>query len=178
MTSPHKKRPRPRAAELAAQINPDDIRIAVNPELPQPVSMDKVVQDEIAKTETICEKARRLAWEERKQEREQAVEAKQTFLNQFELAAYWDDEHEYGLCGYRWKCQRQCSWDDESEYRLFLVDGQSERYSYSRVGDLLSLGRLVVALDEEKATASIDAYLSVSAPSVPWWKRAWRNFLS
>jgi hypothetical protein len=130
----------------------------------------KLMNDQ-PKTESICEKARRLAWEERKQEREKVMEAKQVFLNQFGLTADWADTREYELCGYRWHCQRQYSWYDESEYRLFLVDGQSKCYSYSRVGDLLSLGRLVVGLDEEKATASIDALRRCATPSAPWWKR-------
>jgi hypothetical protein len=123
------------------------------------------------KIESICEKARRLAWEERKQEREETIRAKQAFLNQFGLTAEWHDNHEYGLCGYKWTCTRFDRWGDEPKYCLFLLDGQSKCYNYARVTDLLSLGRLVVMLDEEKATASIDAYVPEPPPSTPWWQR-------
>jgi len=169
------KKRRERVAKLLLDIDTKDIKITLNPELPKPVSMDEVVQDEIAKTETICEKARRLAWEERKQEREKAMKIKQDFLSSFGLTADEDDDHEYELCGYKWKCKRVNYYDPSSMYWLRLANPST--YD-SPVYNLLSLGHVVIALDEEKAKASMDALRRYATPSAPWWKRVWRRLFS
>jgi hypothetical protein len=138
-------KPSKRAAELAAQINPDDITIKVNPELPQPVSMDKVLQGEIAKTETICEKARRLAEAEELAEFNRQYDAKAAFLSQFGLRVQLFDPV-YELCGRKWVLV--------SAGRAYLLPDTSETYrgiplyeSEHMVSDLVSLGRVVMDME-------------------------------
>jgi hypothetical protein len=134
-------KPSKRAAKLLLDIDTSDIKITLNPEVPQPVSMDKVVQGEIAKTETVCEKARRLVREEEIRLSVEKYTQKQAFLSQFGLEAR-EDGYVYELCGRKWT------------YLKFMGEGHlyphsSERYrglSLSTpshgVNDLLSLGQV------------------------------------
>lgn len=153
----------------------DDISISVNPELPKTMPMIDVLREEAAKSETVCEKARRLAREEREREQQRALVLKQAFLNQFDLVAQLEDDYVYELCGYQWYCGTNIWYQrNPKEYYLSFVNPHS--YGYWMVTDLISLGRVVLAADEAKVKANLAAVQATL--SAPWWKRAWRYLFS
>ena len=152
----------------------DDIKIFLNHDLPQPVPMIDVLREEAAK-ESVCDKARRLARKEETLRRQQVEKDKQVFLDQFDLVAYWDDDHEYELCGYKWVCHNSVWPQFEPQYALYLKYYPSSYY-FQKVTSIISLGRLVLLVDTERGKASLDAAKAYLA--VPWWKRAWRYLFS
>lgn len=131
-------------------------------------------------TETICDKARRLAREEEEERRQKIIKDKQAFLDQFGLSAQSSDEYHYDLCGYEWTCYRRYSWDCDSEYVLRLVERTTGlRYSaayYPMVTDLLSLGHLVLQIDEEKAEEAARSIQAITNPKPR--PSLWRRFKS
>jgi len=127
-------------------------------------------------TETICDKARRLAREEDERNRQEIVAQKQAFLDQFGLTAQFENEYQYDLCGYRWTCVY--NWYRDA-YVLYLVwHTLPEKLAYyTAPTDLISLGRLVIQLDEEKAEAAARSIQAITNPKprLSWWKKLWRG---
>jgi len=143
----------------------DNILISLNPEVPKPVPMIDVLREEAAKSETICDKARRLAREEKEQYRQRVLKDKQAFLDQFGLIAHYDDKHQYDLCGYQWTCTRRYI---DQVYALF-IEGTPYQGSVTNV---LSLGKFLLQIDEEKAR------LALNPPAPPIPPSLWKHFKS
>lgn len=122
-------------------------------------------------TETICDKARRLAREEDEQYQRGVLKDKQAFLDQFGLTAHYDNEHRYDLCGCKWTCARRYI---DQTYALFI---EGTLYQGS-VGDVLSLGRFLLQLDKQKAEAAARSIQAITNPKPrpSLWRRI-RNWV-
>lgn len=155
----------------------DDISISVNPELPKTMPMIDVLREEAAKSETICDKARRLGKEKldrevaRQAKRDQeALAKKQAFLDQFGLTAGFgltaelDPKYVYQLCGRLWLCR---SLSLGEYYYLSPIPNQYLGWytlSDRCVFDLEDLGRALIEMDQREAE------LRVKYPPT-WWNR-------
>lgn len=154
------------ALEAVTDLNSyHDIKISLNPELPKPVNLDKVLQDGIKASVTPYERSAIMRKNSQIEGERRRQEAKQNFLKEFGLEANISDDFVYEIAGLKWIAY--FNYDIEERYFEQWVLKNVDTYQgillgYFYVEDLKSLADVVDQVYERKA------FLEKSCPDTIW----------